>query len=59
MDQYVYTCEHVSFVIIYCFWLSFSLSTCQVFRIKPPLCITEEDAHFALDVIRNALQKLS
>ena len=31
----------------------------QVFRIKPPMCITEADAQFGIDVIRSALQKHS
>lgn len=31
----------------------------SVFRIKPPMCITEDDAHFALEVIRNALKNHS
>ena len=28
----------------------------NVFRIKPPMCITEEDADFALEVFRNAVK---
>jgi alanine-glyoxylate transaminase/(R)-3-amino-2-methylpropionate-pyruvate transaminase len=28
----------------------------NVFRIKPPMCITTEDADFALDVFRKALK---
>ena len=29
----------------------------NVFRIKPPMCITMEDVEFALEVIRFALKK--
>lgn len=28
----------------------------NVFRIKPPMCITQEDANFALEVFREALK---
>ena len=28
----------------------------NVFRIKPPMCITKEDADFALDVFRTAVK---
>ena len=31
----------------------------QVFRVKPPMCVTEADALFGIDVIRSALQKHS
>ena len=31
----------------------------NVFRIKPPMCITKEDADFTLDVLRSAIQKHS
>lgn len=29
----------------------------NVFRIKPPMCITMEDADFALEVFRNAVTR--
>jgi 4-aminobutyrate aminotransferase-like enzyme len=29
----------------------------QIFRIKPPMCITKEDADFAIDVFKTAVQK--
>jgi alanine-glyoxylate transaminase / (R)-3-amino-2-methylpropionate-pyruvate transaminase len=28
----------------------------NVFRIKPPMCITKEDADFTLEVMRTAIQ---
>ncbi|CAI8008519.1 Alanine--glyoxylate aminotransferase 2, mitochondrial [Geodia barretti] len=31
----------------------------SVFRIKPPMCITEADAQFGIDVMRSALKKHS
>ena len=31
----------------------------NVFRIKPPMCITKEDANFALYVLREAIHKVS
>ena len=31
----------------------------NVFRIKPPMCITVEDADFALDVLRKALVQVT
>jgi len=31
----------------------------NVFRIKPPMCITKEDADFTLEVMRTALKKVS
>lgn len=31
----------------------------NVFRIKPPMCITKEDADFTLEVMRTALKKHS
>ena len=29
----------------------------NVFRIKPPMCITKEDVHFAIQVFRYAVEK--
>jgi alanine-glyoxylate transaminase/(R)-3-amino-2-methylpropionate-pyruvate transaminase len=29
----------------------------SVFRIKPPMCITMEDADFAIDVLSDAIRK--
>ncbi|CAF4438542.1 unnamed protein product, partial [Adineta steineri] len=29
----------------------------NVFRIKPPMCITMEDANFAMDVLEDAIRK--
>jgi alanine-glyoxylate transaminase/(R)-3-amino-2-methylpropionate-pyruvate transaminase len=29
----------------------------HVFRIKPPMCITMEDADFAVDVLEDAIRK--
>ena len=29
----------------------------SVFRIKPPMCITKEDADFAVDVLEDAIRK--
>lgn len=29
----------------------------QVFRIKPPMCITEDDVHFAVAVMRKVLRE--
>ena len=29
----------------------------NVFRIKPPMCITKEDVHFAIQVFRFAVEK--
>jgi alanine-glyoxylate transaminase/(R)-3-amino-2-methylpropionate-pyruvate transaminase len=31
----------------------------NVFRMKPPMCITKEDADFTLDVMRTAIMKHS
>lgn len=31
----------------------------NVFRIKPPMCITKEDADFTLEVMRSAIKKHS
>ena len=31
----------------------------NVFRIKPPMCITKEDADFALEVFRDAVAKIN
>jgi alanine-glyoxylate transaminase/(R)-3-amino-2-methylpropionate-pyruvate transaminase len=31
----------------------------NVFRIKPPMCITKEDADFALNVMRKAIAKFA
>ena len=37
----------------------FLCSLLQVFRIKPPMCITEDDARYTVAVLRKALKEQS
>lgn len=39
--------------------ISLSLSLLQVFRIKPPMCITKTDVKFAVDTLANAITVVS
>ena len=51
-----YFLNFFSFYLIFCVYLGKGGLCGNVFRIKPPMCISQEDADFALEVFRTAVK---